>query len=396
MNIDFLVPLAGFIFVVLASQQVGHFLTRFNLPLISGYLLAGIIAGPFLLDFMGVEDIEHLRFLDEISLAFIAFAAGSEMYLEELRGRYKSIGWNTFTQLIAIYLFSGVVIFVLADSIPFMQGLSQGGRFAAALLAGTILTARSPSSAIAIINEVRARGPFTKTVLGVTLVKDVIVVVLFALSTSIASTLLTGQEFDIIFLFLVSAEIIVSILLGIFVGRLLVVVLSTHFDERLKIGLILLIGYLVFVFSTNLRHFTHDNLPFEILLEPLLICMVASFWLINRTRYRDEFRHLLHLVETPIFIIFFTLIGESLDIGIVLTILPITLIIFATRLVALFIGGYIGGFAAGDPPHFNRLTWMAYITQAGVGLGLAKEVAIEFPQLGNDFTTLMVAGKSVV
>ena len=34
---------------------------------------------------------------------------------------------------------------------------------------------------------------------------------------------------------------------------------------------------------------------------------------------------------------------------------------------------------------------MAYITQAGVGLGLAKEVAIEFPQFGNDFTTLMVA-----
>ena len=34
---------------------------------------------------------------------------------------------------------------------------------------------------------------------------------------------------------------------------------------------------------------------------------------------------------------------------------------------------------------------MGYITQAGVGLGLAKEVANEFPLLGNDFATLMVA-----
>jgi Trk K+ transport system NAD-binding subunit/Kef-type K+ transport system membrane component KefB len=327
----------------------------------------------------------------EISLAFIAFAAGSEMYLEELHGRYKSIGWNTLTQLIAVYLFSGVVIFLMADSIPFMHGLSQGGQLAAAILAGTILTARSPSSAIAIINEVRARGPFTKTVLGVTLVKDVIVVVLFALSTSVASTLLTGQVFDIVFILLVTSEIVVSIILGLVIGRLLVLVLSTHLDERLKITLILLFGYLVFVFSTNLRLYSHDNLPFEILLEPLLICMVAGFWLVNRTNYRDEFRNLLHIVETPIFVIFFTLIGESLDITIVMTILPITLVIFATRLVALFVGGYIGGIAAGDPPQFNRLTWMAYITQAGVGLGLAKEVAIEFPQLGNDFTTLMVA-----
>jgi len=390
-NTDLLIPLVSFMFIVLAAQQVGRFLSRFNLPLISGYLLAGIIAGPFVLQFMGTDDVDHLRFLDEISLAFIAFAAGSEMYLEELHGRYKSIGWNTVTQLIAVYLFSGIVIFALADSIPFMQGLSQGGQLAAAILAGTILTARSPSSAIAIINEVRARGPFTKTVLGVTLVKDVIVVVLFALSTSVASTLLTGQAFDIVFIFLVTSEIVASILLGLVIGRFLVVILSTHLDERIKITLILLLGYLVFVFSTNLRHFSHDQLPFEILLEPLLICMVAGFWLINRTRYRDEFRHLLHLVETPIFVIFFTLIGESLDIAIVLTILPITLVIFATRLVALFVGGYIGGYAAGDPPQYNRLTWMAYITQAGVGLGLAKEVAIEFPELGNDFTTLMVA-----
>ncbi len=391
MNTELLVPLVSFVFIVLAAQQVGHFLVRFNLPLISGYLLAGIVAGPFVLHFMGVEDVEHLRFLDEISLAFIAFAAGSEMYLDELHGRYKSIGWNTLTQLIAVYLFSGVVIFVLADSIPFMQGLTQSGKLAAALLAGTILTARSPSSAIAIINEVRARGPFTKTVLGVTLVKDVIVVVLFALSTSIASTLLTGQDFDAIFIILVASEIVGSILLGLVIGRLLVLVLKTHLNERLKITLILIFGYMVFVFSTNLRHFSHENLPFEILLEPLLICMVAGFWLINRTPLRDEFRHLLHLVETPIFVIFFTLIGESLDVAIVLTILPITLVIFGTRLLALFVGGYIGGIAAGDPPQFNRLTWMAYITQAGVGLGLAKEVAIEFPELGNDFTTLMVA-----
>jgi Trk K+ transport system NAD-binding subunit/Kef-type K+ transport system membrane component KefB len=391
LNIDLLLPLVSFAIIVLAAQQIGLFLARFNLPLISGYLLAGIIVGPFLLQFMNTADVEHLLFLDEISLAFIAFAAGSEMYLEELHGRYRSIGWNTVMQVVAVYLISGVVIIMMADTIPFMVDLSMSGKFAVALLAGTILTARSPSSAIAIINELRARGPFTKTILGVTLVTDVLVVMLFALSTSIASTLLTGQSFDIGFILLVSFELTASIVVGLLVGRLLAVILAAHIDERLKIALILIIGYLVFVFSAELRHITHDNFQFEILLEPLLICMIASFWLTNRTPYRDELRHLLHRVETPIFVIFFTLIGESLDIAIILTILPITLVIFATRLLALFIGGYMGGVFAGDPEQFSRFTWMTYITQAGVGLGLAKEVAIEFPQFGNDFTTLMVA-----
>jgi Trk K+ transport system NAD-binding subunit/Kef-type K+ transport system membrane component KefB len=383
--------LAAFAFTALAAYQIGRLASLFHLPLISGYLLAGLLAGPFVLQFMAPENVEILRFLDEISLAFIAFAAGSEMALDELRGRYRSIGWNTLTQIGAIYIFCGAAVFLLADAIPFMQGLSTTGRAVVALLAGTILAARSPSSAIAIINEMRARGPFTKGVLGVTLVKDVLIVVLFAFSTSVASTLLTGHNFDIGFIILVALEILASIGFGILVAQLMALILRNHWEDRVKIPLILLVGYLVFAISGEIRHFSHENLPVELLFEPLLICMVASFWITNRSPYRSELRHLLHQVELPIFVVFFTLIGQALDLSVLQALLPVTLVIFTVRLAALFIGGYIGGTLAGDPARFNRLTWMAYITQAGVGLGLAKEVAIEFPQLGNEFATLMVA-----
>ncbi|MCY4536958.1 MAG: cation:proton antiporter [Chloroflexi bacterium] len=383
--------LASFAFIVLAAYQVGRLATILHLPLISGYLLAGIFAGPFVLHFMSTSNVDALRFLDETSLAFIAFAAGSEMALDELRGRYRSIGWNTVTQIVSVYVVCIAAILLLADYIPFMRDLTPAGRFAAGLLGGTILAARSPSSAIAIINEMRARGPFTKTVLGVTLVKDVLIVVLFALSTSIAATLLTGRSFNLGFILLVAFEVLGSIGLGVLVAQVMKLILRNHWEDWLKVPLLLFIGYLVFFFAGQIRHWSHEFLPVELLFEPLLICMVASFWLTNRSPYRSELRHLLHRIEMPVYVIFFTLIGGSLDIGIVMTLLPITVAIFLARLLALFIGGYVGGTMAGDPPQFNRLTWMAYITQAGVGLGLAKEVAIEFPQLGNDFTTLMVA-----
>ena len=383
--------LAAFAFTALAAYQIGRLATFFHLPLISGYLLAGLLAGPFVLQFMAPQNVEILRFLDEISLAFIAFAAGSEMALDELRGRYRSIGWNTLTQIGAIYIFCGAAVFLLADAIPFMQGLSTTGRAVVSLLAGTILAARSPSSAIAIINEMRARGPFTKGVLGVTLVKDVLIVVLFAFSTSVAAALLNDRSFDIGFIMLVAFEILASIGFGILVAQLMALILRNHWEDRVKIPLILLVGYLVFAISGEIRHFSHENLPVELLFEPLLICMVASFWITNRSPYRSELRHLLHQVEMPIFVVFFTLIGQALDLSVLQALLPVTLVIFVVRLAALFIGGYIGGTLAGDPARFNRLTWMAYITQAGVGLGLAKEVAIEFPQLGNEFATLMVS-----
>ena len=384
--------LASFGFIVLAAYQFGRFATRLQFPLITGYLLAGILSGPFILQLMGTQDVEALHFFDELALAFIAFAAGSEMALDELRGRFRSIGWNTVTQIVAIYLLTATAIFLLADFIPFMQPLPMPGRLAVAILGGTIFSTSSPSSAIAIISELRARGPFTKMVLGVTLIKDILIVVLFALSTSVAHTLLTGQHLNLGFILLVSFEILAAIGIGIMVGHIIVLVLRRHWEEWLKIALILLLGYLVFAFSEQLRHFSHDHdyLP-ELLFEPLLICVVASFWLTNRTTHRDELRHLLHQVKMPIFVIFFTLVGGSLDIGVLMALLPITVVIFGSRLLALFAGGYIGGTLARDPSRFSRVNWMAYITQAGFGLGLAKEVAIAFPQLGSDFTTLMVA-----
>ena len=271
--------LASFAFITLAAFQIGQLATRFHLPLISGYLLSGMLAGPFILQFMDVTSVESLRFLDEVSLAFIAFAAGSEMALDELRGRYRSIGWNTLTQIASIYLFCGAAVFLLADYIPFMQGMSTLGKVSVSLLASTILAARSPSSAIAIINEMRARGPFTKGVLGVTLVKDVVIVVLFAFSTSVAATLLTGHQFDLGFILLVAFEILASIGFGILVAQLMALILRNHWEDGVKIPLILLIGYLVFAVSGEIRHFSHENLPVELLFEPLLICMVASFWL---------------------------------------------------------------------------------------------------------------------
>ena len=391
MDINFLaVSLASFLFIAMAAYQIGHVAARFHLPLITGYLVAGMLAGPFIFSFIQQLDVAALRFLDETALAFIAFVAGSEMALDELRGRFRSIGWNTVAQIIAVYIVCGAVILLLADHIPFMRDLSPAGRLAIALLSGPILSARSPSSAIAVINEMRARGPFTKTVLGVTVVKDVLIVVLFALSSSIAATLLTGRSFDVSFILLVSFEILASIGLGVLLAQVMSLVLRNHWEDRLKIPLVLLIGYMAFLFAGELRVWSHENLPVELLFEPLLICLVASFWLTNRSPYRTEFRHLLHQVRLPVFVVFFTLVGASLDIGIVMLLLPITLAIYTARIVALFIGAYLGGAAAGDPARFKRIAWMGYITQAGVAIGLSKEVAIAFPELGAEFTTMLV------
>lgn len=389
--LDIVLALASFAIIALASQRIGHFFADIKLPMISGFLLIGIIAGPYLLRLVSQEAVARLVFLDDISLAVIAFAAGSELYLKELRNRFKSIAWVTLANSIIIPIVGVVSLLMLADQIPFMQDLSDSGRFGVALLAGAILVARSPSSAIAIVNELRARGPFTRGVLGVTMVSDVVIIILFAIAMSVAHVLFNGGSLELNFILLLAAELAASFAIGYGIGRLLDFVLSQHLGKVVKSIIILVIGYGVFVFAHWVTDYSHENLPIEFALEPLLICMIGSFVVTNFGNNRAEFLQLIHDIGPPIYVIFFTLTGASLQMDVFIQLWPIALALFVIRIAALFVASFAGGTIAGDPMQHNVLSWMTYVTQAGVALGLAKNVADEFPEWGPAFATMIIS-----
>ena len=386
-----LIFIVSFGVLSLASKEIGAFFARYNLPLISGFLFAGILVGPYMLGMIPNEAIEKLRFVDEISLAFIAFAAGSELYLKELRSRLKSIAWVTTGLVLSTSILGSLAFFFLTQYIPFTQGMSVTSRIAVSILVGAILVARSPSSAIAIVNELRAKGAFTQTMLGVTVITDVVVILLFAFNSEIASALLSNLSVSVTFVALLFGELALSILLGYLLGRAIHILLHFKIGRIYKGIALLILGYSVFLSATFIRHYSHEHFGIEILLEPLLICMVASFYVINWTPHRDQMSNILHDISAPIYIAFFTLTGASLALDVLAKTWQIALILFLIRLISIFIGSFAGGAIARDPMKHNTLGWMAYATQAGVGLGLAKEVAAEFPQFGLDFATIIIA-----
>ena len=168
-------------------------------------------------------------------------------------------------------------------------------------------------------------------------------------------------------------------------------ILSRHIGSIIKTGLVLLAGYGVFIFTTELRRISHDQMPFEVFLEPLLICMVGGFLAANFSGYRNEFKKILDDIGPPVYVLFFTHTGASLALDVLSGIWPIALALFLVRFLGIFIGSFCGGVLAKDPMRSNKIGWMAYITQAGVGLGLAKQVAVEFPGWGADFATVIVS-----
>ncbi len=386
-----LILLGGFLIVAISANQISRVFKQIHLPLITGFIITGIIAGPYFLRLIPASVGKHLGFINELSLAFIAFAAGAELYLKELRSRFKSIKWNTFGQLVITFVVGGLGVFFIADLIPYMKDLSVTAKIAVSILTGTIFVARSPASAIAVVNELRARGPFTQTVMGVTVLKDFIVIILFAVNLSVAKTLISGQDFNFLSVLKILLELALSIGVGYTYGFALRYLMSWKIKTTYKTLYIVLLGYSAYLLGHVTHYLTGTYLPFEMAIEPLLICILASFFVTNYSRYRVEFLKIIEETSPYIYIGFFTLTGATMEVDVLWRVSGIAVLLFLIRLSTMIMGSYVGGMLAKDPMKHMNYGWMPYITQAGVALGLATIIASTFPGWGNQFATVVIA-----
>lgn len=105
---------------------------------------------------------------------------------------YKAILSITSGLVVVTFCMCTGITFALSPIIPLMAGLTASQRLGCSLLFGCLAVARSPASAIALIAELHARGPFTTVMLAVTVVMDMFVIVLFTL-TMVAVNMLQGD-----------------------------------------------------------------------------------------------------------------------------------------------------------------------------------------------------------
>ena len=110
-----------YVIVCIAANAAGTVFPKLWLPRVTGYLLMGIIAGPFGLRLIPESDIRSLRFIDELSLAFIAYAAGAQLLLDKLQGRLTAVAYVTLGLVVFEYAIGSLTVFGLADQINFMQ-----------------------------------------------------------------------------------------------------------------------------------------------------------------------------------------------------------------------------------------------------------------------------------
>ena len=365
-------------FILIFAFLFGKITYRFKLPQITGFILAGIICGPFLFGFLSRNDVQDLQLLDGLALSLIALTAGGEMRIKDLRGRLKTIGLLTLFQTVLIIAGFIALGLVLRTVVPFFAGHTITQVFVFALLLGTLATATSPSTTIAIINETKAKGRYTDLILSTAVVKDFFVITLFAFSLSFSKSLLSPKQgFDLGFLLHILRDVGGSILIGLAVGG----------------GLILYLKYIrkdIAIFILGIAFFTYQISHHEGF-HPLMICLVAGFIVENFSSQGDKLIKAIERSSLPVYVVFFAISGASINLDALRTTWYLAVIFVIWRAVLKFAGTYAGARLAGEDRGIRSRSWAGFISQAGVALGMAVIIDRTFPEWGDMFKTLVLA-----
>ena len=346
---------------------VSKLMKLIRLPNVTGYLIIGLIVGPYCLKLFSEETIQSLGIIPEIALGFIAFSIGAEFKLSYL----KKIGKSP----IIIAFFEGFGAVLLVD----LALILSGHDIAFSLVLGAIASATAPAATLMVVRQYKARGPLTDTLLPVVAIDDAVALIAFGLSVAAAKAINSNGDVSLGMTLLNPVkEIFGALIFGAVLGVILAL-LTKWFTGRgnrlsatiamvlLCIGVSLLAGF-----------------------SSLLACMAMSAVYVNMSKVTDKVFELVDRMTPPIFMLFFVLSGAMLNITVLPAVGVIGIIYIVTRVAGKYLGALLGAKISRAKPVVTKFLGFTLIRQAGVAIGLAGIALNVVPGYGVQIQTIIL------
>ena len=374
-------PIFAYVAVLLLAALLSTRLMKIlKLPNVTGYIITGIIVGPFIFGLLfnnftydGIKEGVIYQYIDKISwvstvaLGFIAFSIGTSFKIQTLKAVGKRVIIITVLEALCASLF--VIAALMIAHFMFPNHVS----WELVLTLGAIASATAPAATLMVIKQYRARGPLVNTLLPVVALDDAAALILFAILFQISMTLAGGGDFSI---YKMLVKPILEILMSLGFGAVLgfFISLMNKFFLSRNNRLIFCI-FSVFAALGIYMIFKQEQLGgFE--LSSLLMCMMAGAIYTNMRKDSDRTLDVMDRFTSPIYMMFFVISGASLDLtvffsksGLVVVSIAVTYLLF--RVGGKWLGAFTGASITHCEPQVKKYLGLTLVPQAGVAIGLA-------------------------
>ena len=393
-------PIFAYIAILLLAALLSTRLMRvLKLPNVTGYIVTGIIMGPFVFgiffnnfSFANIETspiyqhVNSLGWVSTVALGFIAFSIGTSFKKDTI----KSVGKRVL--VITVLEATGASILVMGALFIAYAIDSSRVSIELVLTLSAIASATAPAATLMVIKQYRAKGPLVNTLLPVVALDDAAALILFAILFQIANGVAGGGPLS--FYKMIGKPLIeIAISLGVGVVLGIIIGFINRFFHSRNNKLVLCI-FTVFA-SLGIYFLFKQPYMGGFELSSLLTCMVAGALFTNICKDSDRTLDILDRFTSPIYMIFFVLSGASLDLRVFTgdswyVVLLIALIYIIFRVVGKYSGAFIGSTVTKCEPQVKKYLGFTLVPQAGVAMGLATTANKMFIEEGAAEAGIMV------
>lgn len=368
-------------YLLLSAFFVGSIFKSMRLPRLTGYLFTGIIVGPRVLGLVTEPMVTNLQIFNGIATALIALTAGVELDLRSMKPLFRTIGWLSGVAVCGNIALLTAAVYLARHFLPFMNGLTVLQTIAVCLVLSVTMVAQSPAVVVALHSEMESDGPLTRTVLGVVVMSDLVVIILFAIVSSITKTFFGSKADALHTAGVLTWEVLGSIFIGASVG----VVIAVYLRYVKGSSALFVLGAMFLVAEVGQR----------IDLDPLLIALAAGMTIRNVTARGARLQEEIESSSLPVYVVFFAVAGATVHIRDLLVVGIPALILVATRATGFATLGWVSTTVAEAPDHVRKYVGFGLMPQAGLALALALLFVKTFPQFGAAASALVFGAVAI-
>lgn len=357
-------------FALLAGLLMTRLFSRWHLPDVTAFLVAGVLIGPFCLGRLGIdglgfadyEAVEALGMVSDVAMGFIAFAIGNEFRLEELR--------KTGRQAFIIGVVQALVAAALVDLALVAFHLLRPDILSlpAAITLGAIATATAPAATLMVVRQYKADGPLTRLLLPIVALDDAVGLVVFAVSFGIAKAMLSGSLSLVSVLVNPIIEIALSLLLGALAGVVLTKLEAMFHSNRNRMSMTIAFVFLTVALSGLGWEIGEVIIGFS----PLLVCMMLGTVFCNICPLSEDLMDRADDWSAPLLAVFFVISGAELRLEVFgeATMVLVGVIYIIFRSAGKYFGARVSAKATGCDEKTVKYLGITLLPQAGVALGM--------------------------
>jgi mannitol/fructose-specific phosphotransferase system IIA component (Ntr-type)/Kef-type K+ transport system membrane component KefB len=344
-------PLLILSLVIVGGLLAGRLARALGVAGVTGQILLGVGLGHSGLSLFDASDVASLVPVTDFALGLIAVTVGGHLNLRRMGGARQRLG---------LMLLADATITPLVVYVAVVGGL--GADWRTGMLLASLAVSTAPATVVALIGETRAKGVFTKTLLGAVALNNIACILLFevahmATRVGLASDGAELAGLDYVTLPLI--ELASAAALGGLVGMALVAG-TRHVVRNDRLSTASLVSVLL---TAGLAAF------FDV--SSLLACLFLGVTLANLTPDKDEIVESAFVnLRSAIFAIFFTLAGMHLDLGMLAAGGGLVAVAFGSRILGKVLAANLALRAAGATERVRRYLGVALVPQAGVAVGL--------------------------